>query len=73
VDNALKSGPYFYWIARGVEERDVKPDWVLKSVGAENSSPENIHDLETARAGLHWSTRSDATAKPKTSEARRSR
>ncbi len=47
-----KSGPYFYWIARGVDEREVNPDRVRKSIGAEDTFREDIHDLETARAGL---------------------
>ncbi len=47
-----KSGPYFYWIARGVDEREVDPDRVRKSIGAEDTFREDIHDLETARAGL---------------------
>ncbi|MCS0460688.1 MULTISPECIES: DNA polymerase IV [Rhizobium] len=47
-----KSGPYFYWIARGIDERQVKPDRIRKSVGAEDTFREDIHDLESARAGL---------------------
>ena len=47
-----KSGPYFYWIARGVDEREVNPDRIRKSIGAEDTFREDIHDLETARAGL---------------------
>jgi DNA polymerase-4 len=47
-----KSGPYFYWIARGVDEREVNPDRIRKSIGAEDTFREDIHDLEPARAGL---------------------
>lgn len=47
-----KSGPYFYWIARGIDEREVKPDRIRKSIGAEDTFREDIHDLDTARAGL---------------------
>ena len=47
-----KSGPYFYWIARGVDEREVNPDRIRKSIGAEDTFREDIHDLESARAGL---------------------
>ncbi len=47
-----KSGPYFYWIARGIDEREVDPDRVRKSIGAEDTFREDIHDLDTARAGL---------------------
>ncbi|MBD9597805.1 MULTISPECIES: DNA polymerase IV [unclassified Ensifer] len=47
-----KSGPYFYWIARGVDERQVKADRVRKSIGAEDTFSVDVHDFETARAGL---------------------
>jgi len=47
-----KSGPYFYWIARGVDEREVDLDRIRKSIGAEDTFREDIHDLEAARAGL---------------------
>jgi len=47
-----KSGPYFYWIARGVDERRVKPDRVRKSIGAEDTFSADIHDFETARSAL---------------------
>src|SRR5580693_2759078 len=32
-----KSGPYFYWIARRIDERPVRADRVRKSVGAETT------------------------------------
>lgn len=47
-----KSGPWFYWIARGIDERQVKPDRIRKSIGAEDTFQEDLHDLEAARAGL---------------------
>ncbi len=47
-----KSGPYFYWIARGIDERQVKADRVRKSIGAEDTFLVDVHDFETARAGL---------------------
>ncbi|MFQ6180402.1 DNA polymerase IV [Sinorhizobium meliloti] len=47
-----KSGPYFYWIARGIDEREVKPDRIRKSIGAEDTFREDVHDLEAARARL---------------------
>ena len=47
-----KSGPYFYWIARGVDERQVKADRVRKSIGAEDTFLVDVHDFETAQAGL---------------------
>ena len=42
--NFGKSGIYYYWIARGIDERPVQPDRVRKSVGAENTFE---HDLSS--------------------------
>ena len=47
-----KSGPYFYDIARGIDERQVKPDRIRKSVGAEDTFVEDIDDLDRATAEL---------------------
>jgi DNA polymerase-4 len=47
-----KSGPYFYGIARGIDERRVKPDRVRKSIGAEDTFAEDIHSFEPALEGL---------------------
>ncbi|WP_165420565.1 MULTISPECIES: DNA polymerase IV [Rhizobium] len=47
-----KSGPYFYGIARGIDERQVRPDRIRKSVGAEDTFAEDIDDLEHATAEL---------------------
>ena len=47
-----KSGPYFYGIARGIDERRVRPDRIRKSVGAEDTFVEDIDDLELATAEL---------------------
>lgn len=47
-----KSGPYFYGIARGIDERQVKPDRIRKSVGAEDTFVEDIIDLDLATAEL---------------------
>ena len=43
-----KSGPYFYGIARGIDERQVRPDRVRKSVGAEDTFSRDIDDLDRA-------------------------
>ena len=32
-----KAGSYYYWIARGVDERPVRADRIRKSIGAENT------------------------------------
>ena len=47
-----KSGPYFYGIARGIDERRVRPDRVRKSIGAEDTFAEDIHSFEPALEGL---------------------
>ncbi|MDM9622001.1 DNA polymerase IV [Rhizobium sp. AC44/96] len=52
TQNFGKSGPYFYGIARGIDERRVKPDRVRKSVGAEDTFAQDIHSYEPAIEGL---------------------
>lgn len=47
-----KSGPYFYGIARGIDERQVRPDRIRKSVGAEDTFASDIDDLALATAEL---------------------
>ena len=44
-----KSGAYYYWISRGVDERLVRADRVRKSVGAENTFSTDLADLGEAR------------------------
>jgi DNA polymerase-4 len=44
-----KSGPYFYGIARGVDNRQVKPDRERKSVGAEDTFAEDLVALDIAQ------------------------
>ncbi len=45
-------GPYFYGIARGIDERQVRPNRIRKSVGAEDTFAEDIEDLDEAKAEL---------------------
>src|SRR3984893_15308534 len=47
-----KSGPYYYWIARGVDERPVHAGRVRKSVGAENTVSQDLHAFEPMREAL---------------------
>jgi DNA polymerase-4 len=47
-----KSGPYFYWIARGIDERPVRADRVRKSIGAENTFAADLFSFEEAREAL---------------------
>ena len=52
VESFGKSGPYFYGIARGIDERQVRPDRIRKSVGAEDTFVEDIDALDLATAEL---------------------
>lgn len=52
VEHFGKSGPYFYGIAGGVDERQVRPDRVRKSIGAEDTFLTDITDLEVAMEEL---------------------
>jgi DNA polymerase-4 len=47
-----KAGPYYYWIARGIDERPVRPDRIRKSVGAETTFATDLGTLEAADAAL---------------------
>jgi len=47
-----KAGSYYYWVARGVDERPVRADRIRKSVGAENTFPTDIFTYEAARDAL---------------------
>jgi DNA polymerase IV len=44
-----KAGGFFYAIARGVDERPVRPDRARKSIGAENTFLEDVFDFDAAR------------------------
>jgi DNA polymerase-4 len=43
-----KSGSYYYWISRGVDNRPVQADRVRKSIGVETTFAQDIHDQEAA-------------------------
>ena len=47
-----KSGPFFYWIARGVDDRPVRADRIRKSLGAENTFPDDLFAFEAAGDAL---------------------
>jgi DNA polymerase-4 len=47
-----KAGAYYYWIARGVDERPVRANRIRKSVGAENTFFQDVFTLPQARAAL---------------------
>jgi DNA polymerase-4 len=47
-----KAGAYYHAIARGIDERPVKPNRERKSIGAENTFLDDIHALDAARAKM---------------------
>src|SRR6202049_3154157 len=47
-----KAGAYYYWAARGVDERPVRANRIRKSVGAENTFPVDLFTYEAARDEL---------------------
>jgi DNA polymerase-4 len=47
-----KVSSYYYWAARGVDERPVRADRIRKSVGAENTFPADLFAYEAARDAL---------------------
>lgn len=47
-----KSGHYFYWIARGVDDRPVRADRIRKSLGAENTFSDDLFTCEAARVAV---------------------
>ena len=47
-----KSGTYYYWISRGIDHRQVRPDRIRKSVGAENTFSEDLFNSGEAEIEL---------------------
>jgi DNA polymerase-4 len=50
--NFGKAGSYYYWAARGIDERPVHADRTRKSIGAENTFPADLLTYEAARDAL---------------------
>lgn len=50
--NFGKAGSYYYWISRGVDNREVRADRVRKSVGAENTFFTDLTELEAMLSEL---------------------
>lgn len=48
-----KVAAFYYNIARGIDNREVQPDRIRKSVGAENTYAEDIGDIDEMTARLH--------------------
>jgi DNA polymerase IV len=47
-----KRGPFYYWIARGIDERPVRADRIRKSVGAENTFAADLTEFSAMREAL---------------------
>lgn len=47
-----KSGSYYWNIARGIDLREVRPDRIRKSIGAENTYSQDLRDLDRAMEAL---------------------
>jgi DNA polymerase-4 len=50
--NFGKAGAYYYWISRGVDNREVRANRIRKSVGAENTFFADLTEFETMVAEL---------------------
>lgn len=50
--NFGKSGAYYYWISRGVDERPVRANRIRKSVGAENTFSSDLTETEAMMAEI---------------------
>jgi DNA polymerase-4 len=50
--NFGKAGSYYYWISRGVDNREVRMDRIRKSVGAENTFSSDLTEFEAMVAEL---------------------
>jgi DNA polymerase IV len=50
--NFGKAGAYYYWISRGVDNREVRANRLRKSVGAENTFVADLTEFETMAAEL---------------------
>jgi DNA polymerase-4 len=50
--NFGKSGGYYYWVSRGIDNRPVRPDRVRRSVGGENTFFTDLTSLDEARSAL---------------------
>jgi DNA polymerase IV len=51
-ENFGKSGTYYYWISRGIDERPVRANRIRKSVGAENTFFTDLTEFDAMLAEL---------------------
>jgi DNA polymerase-4 len=47
-----KAGTHYFWIARAVDHRPVRPDRIRKSIGAENTFEKDLESFEEMKAAL---------------------
>jgi DNA polymerase-4 len=47
-----KSGTYYYWISRGIDERPVRANRIRKSIGAENTFFNDLTEFDVMAAEL---------------------
>jgi DNA polymerase-4 len=50
--NFGKAGSYYYWISRGVDDREVRANRIRKSVGAENTFSSDLTDFDAMAVEL---------------------
>jgi DNA polymerase IV len=50
--NFGKAGTYYYWISRGVDDREVQADRIRKSIGAENTFSSDLSEFEAMASEL---------------------
>jgi DNA polymerase IV len=51
-DHFGKAGAYYYWVARGIDERPVRADRIRKSIGAENTFFDDLTEFEAMQSAL---------------------
>jgi len=50
--NFGRAGTYYYWISRGIDDREVRANRIRKSVGAENTFANDLTEFEPMAAEL---------------------
>jgi DNA polymerase IV len=50
--NFGKAGAYYYWISRGIDDREVQADRIRKSIGAENTFSNDLCEFEAMASEL---------------------
>jgi DNA polymerase-4 len=50
--NFGKAGAYYYWVSRGVDNREVRANRIRKSVGAENTFSSDLTEFDAMAAEL---------------------